>query len=439
MNKALEILPTGFFSRLKLIGPGIVLAAVAIGSGELILTPRAGALYGNSLAWVILTSIIYKLTLTLGLARYTVSTGEDIFQGFSHLPGPRNWFVWFLSVIFLLGAVGYSGIALACGSALYAFFPSLSMAIWAVIIVILAYILLLSGSYQPVEKVAFILSFILIAGVVYSLISLHPQLGWFLRGLVPKLPAGSGPTAISLLGWTAGGTSTLIYTFWAVEKSSGKIKRDIQKGANLDFQKGTSGNLSSWISVAHLDVGLSYILMLFVSLAFLMIGVIVLHNAGLDGSPLVPAKEETMIILSRLLTASIGPQAKYIFLVAAFAILYSTVIGLVDGKSRAFRSAARLIWPKFDKMSDTNCYRLFATLMSLVILAFLFTARPVVLILVVSALEAPVLSLSAVFLVYLLRKRVPKELRPGLLWYIVIWIGTLVYLILSSVVFIDTF
>jgi Mn2+/Fe2+ NRAMP family transporter len=126
MDKPTTLPPQTFLAKLKHLGPGILLAAAAIGSGELILTPRAGALYGLSVGWVIVVSIVYKLTLTLGLARYTIATGEDIFEGYSHLPGPRNWFVWVLAVVFLLGAVGYSGIALACGSALFALCPVLS-------------------------------------------------------------------------------------------------------------------------------------------------------------------------------------------------------------------------------------------------------------------------------------------------------------------------
>ncbi len=88
----LTSLPPQSFGRIRLkrIGPGILLAAAAIGSGELILTPRAGAMFGISIGWVILVSIGYKLALTLGLARYTIATGEDIFEGFSHLPGPAT-------------------------------------------------------------------------------------------------------------------------------------------------------------------------------------------------------------------------------------------------------------------------------------------------------------------------------------------------------------
>ena len=413
--------PKTLRGKLKLIGPGIILAAAAIGSGELILTPRAGALFGLSIAWIILLSVVYKLFLTLGLARYTIATGEDIFVGFSHLPGPRFWFVWIMGVIYLVGAVGYSGISLACGSALYALFPSLSMVQWAVIVVFLAYVLLLRGSYGPVEKAAFVLSFVLIAGILYSLVSLRPDIAWFFKGLAPKLPPGSGQTAVSLLGWTAGGTSTLIYSFWIMEKGIGR-----KKSEGKDFE--------GWLSLIRLDTGISYFLMILISFAFLIIGVLVLSTAGPEGGPLIPAREETTSVLSRLLTVATGPQTKFIFLVAALAILYSTVIGLVDGKSRALRSATKIIFPKTRKISDKSLYRLYATLMCLIIFGFLFTKRPVVLIVLISAVEAPVLSVSAILLIYLMKKRLPRTLRPGLGWYVIIVLGTIVYFVLSSMV-----
>lgn len=438
MSGADQSLPEGLLARLKYIGPGIILAAAAIGSGELILTPRAGALYGLSIAWVIVLSIIYKMTFTLGLARYTIATGEDIFQGFSRLPGPRLWFVWVLSLIFLLGAIGYSGIALACGSALCALFPSLSMVQWAVVVVVLAYLLLLGGTYGPVEKMAFVLSSILIIGVVYSLVILRPGVSWFFSGLIPDIPAGAGQTVISLLGWTAGGASTLVYSFWILEKGMGLGAKDRAFLAGESRSPVTIKKANSWLSLIRLDVGLSYLLMMIVSLAFLAIGVIVLRTAGPDGSPLVPAREETTLILSRLLTAAAGPRARYVFLVAALAILFSTILGLVDGKSRALRTGIRMITSKTSRVSDVNIYRLFVTAMCCVIFAFLFTGRPVVLIVLISALEAPMLSIAAIMLIYLLYKKLPRVLHPGIGWLLVMIAGTVIYLALSSAVLIRT-
>ncbi len=436
MDQPLPPPPRTFGAKLKRIGPGILLAAAAIGSGELILTPRAGALFGLSVGWVIVVSIVYKLALTLGLARYTIATGEDIFEGFSHLPGPRDWFVWVLAVVFLLGAVGYSGIALACGSALFAMFPALSMIQWAVVVVGVVFVLLVKGAYGPVEKAAFALSLTLIVGVIYSLAALGPEFGWVVRESIPRIPPGSGQTLISLLGWTAGGTSTLIYSFWILEKGYARPRGDLAPSADASRE---CRDLRHWLSLAHLDAGLSYAVMLFVSLAFLAIGSITLGTAGPDGGPLVPARDDTTAVLARMLTAAAGPQARYIFLLAALAILSSTIIGLVDGKSRALRTAVHLIAPRSRRWSDPTWYRLGVALLCLVIFALLFTGRPVGLIVLVSALEAPVLSLSAVMLLYLLHTRLPREYRPGVLWHIVIVAGTLTYLALSFHALIATF
>ena len=97
-----------------------------------------------------------------------------------------------------------------------------------------------------------------------------------------------------------------------------------------------------------------------------------------------------------------------------------------------------MIFPKSRHISGKNMYRMFATLMCLVIFAFLFTESPVVLIVLISAVEAPVLSISALALVYLIHKKLPQSMRPGLLWHTVIVLGTLVYLVLSSAVLIKT-
>ncbi len=424
MDELTSLPPQSFGARLKRIGPGILLAAAAIGSGELILTPRAGAMFGISIGWVILVSIGYKLALTLGLARYTIATGEDIFEGFSHLPGPRNWFVWMMALVFLLGAVGYAGIALACGSALFAIFPALSMIQWAVVVVVVTFLLLLKGAYGPVEKAAFVLSLTLIAGVLYSLSVLQPPPGWLLREGIPRLPPGSGQTLISLLGWTAGGTSTLLYSFWILEKGYARPRGN--PGAAADLSQDHE-HFRSWFSLARLDAGVSYMIMMFVSLAFLAIGSITLGTAGPDGGPLVPARDETTAVLSRMLTAAAGPQALYIFTIAALAILSSTIIGLVDGKARALRTAVRIIAPRSRRWSDLAWYRAGITSLCLIIFALLFTGEPVVLIVLVSALEAPVLSLSAVMLVYLLHARLRREDRPGVVWHIVIVAGTIAY------------
>ena len=119
------------------MGPGIVFASLAVGSGELILTPRAGALYGYALAWVALGTLVYKAAFTEGLARCTVATGNDIFVSFNSVPGPRGWVNRFVIAVFALEALAYGGIALAAGTAVNSLFPGIEMRQAAVGIVLL--------------------------------------------------------------------------------------------------------------------------------------------------------------------------------------------------------------------------------------------------------------------------------------------------------------
>ncbi len=83
--------PSNFRAKLKFMGPGMVLAALAIGSGELVLTPRSGAQYGFALLWVVILTLIYKAAFSEALARLTIASGDDVFCAFDWLPGPRHW------------------------------------------------------------------------------------------------------------------------------------------------------------------------------------------------------------------------------------------------------------------------------------------------------------------------------------------------------------
>ncbi len=128
-----------------------------------------------------------------------------------------------------------------------------------------------------------------------------------------------------------------------------------------------------------------------------------------------------------MLTAAAGPRRLYIFTIAALAILSSTIIGLVDGKARALQRFGSLPRGPGDGPALAWYQAGITSLCLIIFIRLLFTGEPVVLIVLVSALEAPVLSLSAVMLVYLLHARLRREDRPGVVWHIVIVVGTIAY------------
>ena len=73
------------FSR---VGPGLVLAASIVGSGELIATTTLGAQVGYAALWVILVSCIVKPVIQAEMGRYTIATGETALEAMNHVPGP---------------------------------------------------------------------------------------------------------------------------------------------------------------------------------------------------------------------------------------------------------------------------------------------------------------------------------------------------------------
>src|SRR5436190_14218253 len=89
------------FRWLAFFGPGAVIASLTIGSGELIFSSRAGALFGYRLLWFFFLVLALKWVLAYATARHMVLTGAHPFQRWMDLPGPRGWF----PIVFLLLAL----------------------------------------------------------------------------------------------------------------------------------------------------------------------------------------------------------------------------------------------------------------------------------------------------------------------------------------------
>ena len=84
------------------IGPGMVMAASAIGGGEWLTGPLNTAKYGAAIFWLATFSILIQGIYNVEICRYTLYTGEPIFTGkFRIAPGP-----WFWVVIYLILDIG---------------------------------------------------------------------------------------------------------------------------------------------------------------------------------------------------------------------------------------------------------------------------------------------------------------------------------------------
>ncbi len=109
------------FSALSVIGPGVILLGVSVGSGEWLLGPAVFVRYGPTLLWVALVAVFLQTVLNLELMRYTMATGEPVFTGFMRTrPGARFWAAGYVLLYFL--QVGWPGWAGAAAGAVFYLF-----------------------------------------------------------------------------------------------------------------------------------------------------------------------------------------------------------------------------------------------------------------------------------------------------------------------------
>ena len=116
--------PTSYLGILSYLGPGLIIAASIVGSGELIATTLTGARGGLNLLWLIILGCVVKVFAQIEIGRFTVSTGIPTLSALNTVPGPKipgrgNWlvwywfFMWFCSIGQLGGIVGRVGQVLA--------------------------------------------------------------------------------------------------------------------------------------------------------------------------------------------------------------------------------------------------------------------------------------------------------------------------------------
>ena len=75
-------------SFLKLAGPGLIVAATGIGSGDVVSATVGGAKYGVVLLWGIALGAFFKFVLSEGIARWQLATGSTVARGLGRTP-PR--------------------------------------------------------------------------------------------------------------------------------------------------------------------------------------------------------------------------------------------------------------------------------------------------------------------------------------------------------------
>ena len=117
--------------RWSLVGPGLVVAATGVGAADLIATTVAGSKYGYALLWAVVAGCIMKIVLVEGAGRYSLATGNTIFEGWSTL---GKWTSWYFGPYIVIWGFVYGAAAMAgTGLALTSLMPFLGVPAWGIL------------------------------------------------------------------------------------------------------------------------------------------------------------------------------------------------------------------------------------------------------------------------------------------------------------------
>jgi Mn2+/Fe2+ NRAMP family transporter len=384
----------------------------AAGSGELLFTPRVGALHGYELLWAMLTAIALKWFINREVGRFAVCTGETLLQGFSGLPGPRGWAVWLILVPQLFVAVtAVAGLAGGAATALILVLPG-EATLWTLVSIVASTTLVTYGRYHLVERAAMLIGVVIAAAAVSAAVAVRPDLGDLAAGLRPRLAPGIDHAEIlPWLGFMLSGAAGLIwYSYWTVAKGYGAAAD--RAGAKSGDRGGArdSERLRGWVAQMTLDNTVAVVGTFLVAGAFLVLGAELLRPQNL-----VPEEQRVAATLGRLLGDVWGTAGYWLMIAGVFVGFWDTVLADQDGHGRMFADGSRLVIPALRRYPEVAVRRVFVIVLVTILPIGLYLAvgEPVTLLKIAGGIEAAHIPVVTGLTLYLNRTRLPRALRPS--------------------------
>jgi len=422
------------------LGPAVVWMALAQGSGELIWWPYLVSKYGLAFLCLLIPACLLQYPFNLEIGRYTVLTGETLYQGLVRLNRLYAFGVW---ALLTLAFLWFGAFASAGGTALADLtkFPADwgqrgRTLFWgyATILLYLAALLVSRVIYRVVERFMWVVAIVTLLGL--SLACLHPQvlpsLPSFLKALVVPpmvLPRPWDPkdaetflTAITFAG--LGGFWITFYSYWLREKGAGMAgrmghiegllgRRERIPGSGFLPGAGRKDLLEGrkWLGFLKMDAGIGILGNILTTLMTCLLAYALLFPKGL-----VPQGNELAVVQAAFFENSWGQAGRILFLIVAAAFLSDTWMATVDAVARIQTDLTFHLVPGSRKKGLRWWYFLFVALFTFLTCVTMLGRQPGELILlsgVIGFVGTLVFSVGLYILNYrVLKPQLPPGLRP---------------------------
>lgn len=380
-------LESGGPPRWKIIGPGLVVAATGVGAADMVATLVAGSQYGYALLWAVILGVILKIVLVEGAGRYTLATGQTIFEGWMSL---GKWTTWYFGPYIIIWGFVYGATAMSSAALpLAALIPGVDLKIWAIIMGLLGFVMVWFGRYHFFEKVTAVLVGIMFITVVGLAVIAVPNVPEMLKGLIPMIPKGGVIYTLALAGGVGGTITLAAYGYWLREKGWYTPK---------------------WMRVMRIDNSMAYVMTGIFVIAMLIVGAEVVRAAGVS----ISGGDKGLLELGDVLKAEYGVVVGNGFLIGFWAASFSSIIGVWNGVSLMFAD----FWGHMrkrpanhpDTMTGGKYFKFYVLWLTFPPMVLFLLDKPIALILAYGVLGALFMPFLAVTLLGLLNgKRIPKQ------------------------------
>lgn len=339
--------PTGW-SRVRWWGPGLLWAVSSVGSGSVLFTPRVGSAYGYELLWLLWFVCFLMWVMIREAGRFAVLTGRTLLDGFTTLPGPRNWALWVVFLPQLLAAVvGVGGLSALVGSALMEVLPG-GLVLWSLAVLGLCTVLVVTGGYAGVSRVARVLALVLVGVAVVAAARVLPGPGPVAAGAVPSIPADLDvPFVLPWIGTILAGSMGIVwYSYWAATRGYGGGTAGLAHGDEAEEEErdrppsdeARFERLEGWMRTMSNTAAVGVLTGTIVITSYLVLGAELLGPAGL-----VPSGVDVAVELTRLFSELWGRVGYWIMMASIVVALGGSVLANQDGWSRSFADMTLLM------------------------------------------------------------------------------------------------
>ena len=301
---------------LKVVGPGLLFAGMAIGTSHLVLSTQAGARFGGWMILPILLANLLKYPFFEFGVRYTQVTQSSLIEGYQRRGKTIFWAYTLITLVscFTILAALYT----VTGGLLINLIPGWQWGLTSTVLGLfgLLTLILLIGRYRLLESaLKIVVSSLFVSLLITTILVLNKGAIAVAQDFSPEPLWNEGGVLflIALIGWMP----------TAVEASAWVSMWNIEKYKSLDPKPSFRETLS--------EFNFGYWMTAFLAILFLLIGWFTLYGSG---EQLSPSAVQFADQLTRLFTVHMGEWTYPLIAFAAFATMLSSCMSAHDALAR---------------------------------------------------------------------------------------------------------